>query len=174
MASIKKGEFIEVEYTGRIKEDNLIFDTTNEKLAKEAGMNAPNMTYGPVIVCLGEGQLLKGLENQLEGKETEKEYTFTISPEDGFGKKDAKLIRMVPINVFKKQNIMPQPGMQVNIDGLIGIIKTAAGGRCLVDLNHPLSGRELNYTIKVNKIITDNKEKIKSRSEEHTSELQSH
>ncbi|MCH8980513.1 hypothetical protein IH922_00675 [candidate division KSB1 bacterium] len=50
--------------------------------------------------------------------------------------------------------------MQINIDGMMGIIKTAGGGRCLVDFNHPLSGKEVTYTIKVNKIITDDKEKL--------------
>ena len=162
MTKVSKGDFIEVEYTGRLKEDNLVFDTTEESIAKEAGIHSENMTYGPVIICLGERQLLEGLEEELDGKEEGKEYTIELAPEKGFGKKDAKLIRMIPFNSFKKQNIMPQPGMQVNIDGLMGIIKTAAGGRCLVDFNHPLAGKEVVYTIKVNKIVTDDKEKIKS------------
>jgi len=162
MPTIKKKDFIEVEYTGKTKEENIIFDTTDEKTAKEADIHAEGMNYGPVIICLGEQQLIQGLEEELEGKETEKEYTIELSPEKGFGKKDAKLIRMIPFSTFKKQQIMPQPGMQINIDGVIGTIKTAAGGRCLVDFNHPLSGRELIYTIKVNRLITDDKEKIKA------------
>ncbi len=36
------------------------------------------MTYGPVVVCIGEGQLLKGLEDELEGKEIGKEYTIEL------------------------------------------------------------------------------------------------
>ena len=34
MTLIKKHDFVEIEYTGRIKEDNAIFDTTEEKIAK--------------------------------------------------------------------------------------------------------------------------------------------
>jgi len=162
MPNIKEKDFVEVEYTGRIKEDNLVFDTTDEAIAKEAGIRSPNMTYGPVIVCLGQGQLLAGLEKALEGKETGKEYTIDLAPEDAFGKKDAKLIRMIPFSAFKKQNIMPEPGMQINMDGVMGIIKTASGGRCLVDFNHPLSGKDLVYTIKINRVVADDKEKIKS------------
>ncbi|MBR9692252.1 peptidylprolyl isomerase [Candidatus Woesearchaeota archaeon] len=166
MVKISKGDFIEVEYTGRTKEENFVFDTTDEAIAKEADIHSPDMNYGPVVICLGQKQLLPGLEKELEGKEFEEgkpgEYTIELQPEDGFGKKDAKLIKMIPFAAFKKQNIMPEPGMQVNIDGLMGIIKTAAGGRCLVDFNHPLSGREIVYTVKVNKIVTDDKEKIKS------------
>jgi len=161
MATIKKGDFIEIEYTGRVKEGNIIFDTTDEKTAKENGLYSKGASYGPVVVCLGQEQLLKGLEEELEGKETGKEYTIELPPERAFGKKNAKLIRMIPYSVFKKQGIEPQPGLQVNVDGMIGVIKTA-GGRCLVDFNNPLSGRDIVYQIKVNKIITDDKEKISS------------
>ena len=59
------------------------------------------MKYGPIIVCLGEGQLLKGLEKELEGKEIGKEYTIELTPENALGKKDAKLIRLIPVSVFK-------------------------------------------------------------------------
>lgn len=163
MTKISKKDFIEVEYTGRLKEEeNLVFDTTDEKLAKETGLHNPNMKYGPAVVCVGEGQLLPGLEEEIEGKEVGKEYTFDLIPEKAFGKKDASLIKMIPFNTFKKQGIMPEPGMQVNVDNMMGIIKTAAGGRCLVDFNHPLSGKEVVYTIKVDKVVTDDKVKVNS------------
>ena len=159
--AIKKKDFIEVEYTGKLKEENLVFDTTDEKKAKEMGIHSKQQSYGPIVICLGEGQILPGLEKEIEGKEPG-EYTVDLQPEDAFGKKDAKLIKMIPASAFRRQNINPEPGMQVNIDGMMGIIKTAAGGRCLVDFNHPLSGKEVSYTIKVTKIITDDKEKAKS------------
>jgi FKBP-type peptidyl-prolyl cis-trans isomerase SlyD len=53
------------------------------------------------------------------------------------------------------------PGMQLNIDGVVGTVKIASGGRTLVDFNHPLAGKELSYKIKINKKITDDKEKLK-------------
>jgi len=52
------------------------------------------------------------------------------------------------------------PGMQLNIDGVVGTIKTVSGGRTLVDFNHPLAGKELLYKVKVNKKIIDDKEKL--------------
>ncbi len=162
MTKIKKGDFVEVEYTGTVKEDNIVFDTTDEKIAKENDIHSPKMEYGPIVVCLGEGQLLKGLEEEIEGNETGKEYTVELTPEKAFGKKDAKLIKMIPHSVFRKQNIQAQPGLQVNIDGMLGVIRNVGGGRCLVDFNHPLSGKELIYKIKINKIITDDKLKIES------------
>ena len=156
---MKKGDFVEVEYTGRLKEEGYVFDTTDEKTAKEAGIFQQGMKFGSVIVCLGEGQLLEGLERKLEGKDVG-EFEFELSAEEGFGKKDAKLIKMIPASVFRKQGINPEQGLQVNVDGLVGVIKTAAGGRCLVDFNHPLSSKELVYKVKVNRIVEDDKEKL--------------
>lgn len=160
MEKISKRDFIEIEYTGKLKEENVIFDTTDENVAKENKLES-HTGYGPVIVCVGEEQLLKGLDKNIEGKEVGKEYDIDIKPEDAFGNKNAKLIQLIPTNKFKQQNIQPMPGMQLNIDGMVGTVKTVSGGRTLVDFNHPLAGKELLYKVKINKKITDDKEKLK-------------
>ncbi len=159
--TLKEKDFIEVEYTGRLKGDDLVFDTTDEKTAKDAGIHSPQTTYGPVIVCLGQGHLLRGLEKGLIGKDLG-EYKIEVSPEDGFGKKSAKLIQLIPTRKFTGQEIMPQVGLQVEVDGQMGIIKTVSGGRTLVDFNHPLSGKELTYDIKAIKVVTDPVQKLKA------------
>ena len=159
---IKIKDFVEVEYTGTIKEDNLIFDTTDEQLAKDNNLFNENMAYGPVVICLGEGQVLKGLDDELISKEAEKEYTIELSAEKAFGKKDPKLIQLIPTSKFSQQKIRPMPGLQLNIDGLLGIVKTVSGGRTLVDFNHPLAGKDVVYKVKINRIVTDDLEKVKA------------
>jgi FKBP-type peptidyl-prolyl cis-trans isomerase SlyD len=156
---IEKGDFVEIEYTGKIKDDNTVFDTTDEKIAKENNLHGHE--YGPAIICIGQEQVLKGIDDNLLGKEVGKEYGMDIKPEDAFGSKDSKLIQLIRAGKFKQQNIQPMPGLQVNIDGMVGTIKTAGGGRTLVDFNHPLAGRELSYVVKVNKKILDDAEKLK-------------
>ncbi|MEK6869592.1 MAG: peptidylprolyl isomerase [Nanoarchaeota archaeon] len=158
METVKKRDFVEIEYTGRIKEDNIIFDTTDEKVAKENNLHGHD--FSPAIICIGEEQVLKGIDKNLEGKDVGKEYEFDIKPEDAFGKKNAKLIQLIPTAKFKQQNIQPMPGMQLNIDGMVGTVKTVSGGRTLVDFNHPLAGKELSYKVMINKKITGNKEKL--------------
>jgi FKBP-type peptidyl-prolyl cis-trans isomerase SlyD len=85
-----------------------------------------------------------------------------LSPEQAFGKKSAQLLKLISLNAFKKGKVMPEVGMQVEVDGQMGIVKTVTGGRVVVDFNHPLASKELEYTIKANKIITDDSEKIQS------------
>lgn len=159
---IKEKDFIELEYTGKIKEDNLIFDTTNKETAKKNNLFDEKAEYSPIVICVGQGQIIKGLDKALVGKETQKQYTIEIKAEEAYGKKNIKLIQLISTSKFQKQNIQPMPGLQVNIDGMLGIIKTVSGGRTLVDFNHPLAGKDLVYDIKINKIISEDKEKIES------------
>ncbi len=161
MAKIKKQDIIELEYTGKLK-DGTVFDTTLKEVAEKNNINAESSEFSSITICIGEGQLPKGLEEELVDKEEGKEYTFELSPEQAFGRKNPKLLRMIPLSAFKKQQFNPMPGMQVNIDGTIGTIITVTGGRTIVDFNHPLASRDVVYTVKINKILTDAKEKIAS------------
>lgn len=167
MAIIKKNDFVEIEYTGKLKESNAVFDTTQEKVAKENDLYDKNADYSPLVICVGENHILNGLEEQMIGKETGKEYTFDVGSGNAFGRKDPKLIQLVPANKFRQQNIQPFPGLQLNIDGVFGVVKTVSGGRCLVDFNHPLAGKDLVYNVKINKIVDDAKEKLKSLLKMH-------
>ncbi len=160
MVQIRKKDFVEIEYTGRTKDDNSVFDTTDEATAKQNELQDAN--YGPVVICIGENQILPGLDKQLEKKEVGREYKIELKPEDAFGKKDAKLIQLVQTSKFLKQNVQPMPGLQVNIDGMMATIKTVSGGRTLVDFNHPLAGKELVYEVRLNKIVSDDKKKLES------------
>jgi FKBP-type peptidyl-prolyl cis-trans isomerase 2 len=160
MTMVKKQDFIEIDYTARIKDDNQVFDTTQEQIAKDNGLGEKNAEYKPVVICVGESHILKGVEEHLVGKEIGKEYTIELAPENAFGKKDTKLIQMVPTSKFRQQKIQPVPGLQLNIDGVFGIIKTVSGGRCMVDFNHPLSGKDLVYTVKLNKLVEEDKSKL--------------
>lgn len=158
---IKKHDFIEIEYTGKIKGTDQIFDLTSEKLAKEKKLFNANIGYGPKIICVGEKFIVPGLDKRLIGKEIKK-YNLEIPSEEAFGKKDPKLIRLVSTSKFKDQKIRPFPGLQINIDGFIGVIRTVSGGRTTIDFNHPLAGRDLIYEIKINKIIKDTKTQLNS------------
>ena len=161
MAKIKKNDFVEVDFTGKIKETKEVFDTTSKKVALENNLS-DKADYKPVIICVGQGHIFRNIENILIGKEAGRKYKVELKPEEAFGKKDAKMITLVPTSVFRKQNINPVPGLGVNINNQFGVIRTVTGGRCMVDFNHPLSGKELSYDIKARKIVKDSVEKVKA------------
>lgn len=157
--TLNTGDFVELDYTGKMAEDNAVFDTTVEDTAKENDIHNPKGRYGPVKICIGKNHVIAGLDRNIAGKETGRTYKFRIPPEEGFGQKNPKLIRLVATGKFRQQGINPAPGLQVNLDGVLGMIKTVSGGRTIVDFNHPLSGKELEYEVSLKKLITDPKEK---------------
>ena len=156
----KKHDFIEIGYVARIKENNQIVDLTDEKTAKENNIYNSNFKYKPLILCIGQGHVIQGLDEDLENKEIDKEYEVEVKPEKAFGKKDPKLLKLVNTNKLRKQNINPFPGLHIALDNYLGIIKSVTGGRTLVDFNHPLAGKNIIYKYKINKIVTDDKEKL--------------
>ncbi len=158
---IKKGDFIELDYVGRLKDDKVIFDTTMQEMAKTSPNYNPDYKYGPIIVCIGETHLIQGLEDSLIGKEPGK-YTFEIKAENGFGKKDAKLLKLLPLKLFTKEKIQPFVGLDVNIDDQVGIVRSVSGGRVIVDFNHPLASKDLVYDVDVKRFVTDPIEQVKS------------
>ena len=157
--AIKKNDFIEIEYTATVKETGEVFDTTSEKVATDNNIYQEGQKFGAAVVCVGHDHVLKGLDEELIGKEPGKEHEVSLSAENAFGKKSAKLVQLIATNKFVKEGITPHPGLQVNVDGMFGIVKTVAGGRTMVDFNHPLSGKDVVYKVKVNKLVTDTLEK---------------
>ncbi|MGM5480294.1 MAG: FKBP-type peptidyl-prolyl cis-trans isomerase [Nanobdellota archaeon] len=158
--TIQKGDFIELDYTGKVHDDeNMVFDTTVESVAKKEEIYSEKTTYKPTLAIVGEGHLIQGLDKRLEGIETGT-HTFEIPAEEAFGKKDAKKLQLVPAKVFRKQNIRPMVGLQVNVDDEIGVIRSVSGGRIIVDFNHPLSSKDVVYDVDIKRIITDNKERL--------------
>ncbi|MBU2104176.1 MAG: FKBP-type peptidyl-prolyl cis-trans isomerase, partial [Nanoarchaeota archaeon] len=151
----------EIEYTGSANEQ--IFDTTDPEKAKEIGIETK---VKPIIISVGNDMVVKGFDQELIGKETEKSYSIHLTPENAFGKRNPKLIQMIPLKVFKEHKTQaPLPGTMFQFDGKIGKVLTASGGRVIVDFNNPLAGREVEYKIKVLRKIDDIDEKIKSLNE---------
>lgn len=158
---IKEHDFVEIEYTGKLSEGT-VFDTTSEKVAKDNNFKNHNRTFEPAIICVGEHQVLPGLDEALVEKELGKEYTITIPAEKAFGKRDVKKMRIVPIAEFKKHNVQPRPGLQIDLDGEMGLITRVASGRIIVNFNHPLAGKDVTYSFKVHRKITNHQEQIVS------------
>ncbi len=156
---IKLNDFIEIDYTGKLT-DGTVFDTTNENVAKDKHLPTQNHKYKPAVICVGERQIIPGLDVQLVEKELGKEYTTTLPPEKAFGKRDIKQIKIVPMDVFRQHNVQPRPGLQVDFDGEMGIVTRVSGGRVMVNFNHPLAGKEVVYTYKALRKVTDQKEKV--------------
>src|SRR3989338_5448564 len=156
---IQHHDFIELDYTGSLPEE-VVFDTTVRSVAQQNGIFSDKAAYGPVIICVGEQQILPGLDAQLVGKEIGREYTIVLAPEAAFGKREVKKMKIVPSSTFQEHKVQPHPGLQIDMDGERGIVTRVAGGRVMVNFNHPLAGKEVQYTFTIHRKIIQKQEQI--------------
>lgn len=153
-------DFVKILYTGRVK-DGAVFDTTSEEVAKKEGVYDEKRIYHPMPVILGEKQVIDGLEDALKDMKVGEQKTVEIPPEKAFGQRDANLVRLISLKIFKKQNITPIPGMPVELDGRTARIQTVAGGRVRVDFNSDLAGKTVVYDIRLESKAESSEDKIK-------------
>lgn len=161
--AIKEKDMVILNYTGRTKDEGQIFDTTDLKTAQENGLmneRTTEETFEAATVCVGMGEILKGIDKSLVGKD-KGQYTTEIGSEDAFGVKTSKLVQLIPMSKFRKEKMRPFPGMEVMVDDGYGIVRTVSGGRVIVDFNHPFASKDVIYDVDVLEVITDDLEKIK-------------
>jgi len=160
--AIPRNSFVLIEYELRIKDTGELVDTTSEELAKKEGKYDPDKVYEPLLVIVGEGRVLKGLEEHIEKEgEVGKEFTIEIPPEKAYGPRDPKKVKILSYRELARRGIVPEVGKTIEIDGQVGIVKSVSGGRVLVDFNHPLAGKTFVCKYKIIKIIEDEAEKVK-------------
>ena len=116
---LNKKDFIEIEFTGMVKNGEIFDSTIKEDLEKlHYGHDHP-IESKPFVFCLGEHMFLDSLDSFLIGKDIGK-YEIELNPEQAFGKRDSALVQMIPIKFFKEHNMNPVPGAMFNFDGKIG------------------------------------------------------
>lgn len=117
-----------------------------------------NFDDEPMTVLLGQGEMAEGLELALIGLRAGDEQTIDIGPDLAFGYVDETLFRALPRSDF-------DPAMEleagliiefVNEDGdsLPGTIIDFDDDQVQVDLNHPLAGQTVRYSVKI--VAVDN------------------
>lgn len=156
-------DIVRVSFTGRVKDTGRVFDTTHAEIAKKAGIFNEHLTYGPTPMVLGENRLIPGLEQALSKMKSGEEKTVVIHPKDAFGEREPELVKLVPLNVFKANGVNPVPGLVVILENnLPGRVQSVSGGRVRVDFNHELASKTLEYDLKIDEKVTDEKEKVRA------------
>ena len=156
--TVKNGDFIRIDYTESV--EGQVIAATDKDVATEKGIFSEETVYGPHLIVIGAGQLVKGFEEDLIGKEIGYSGKVEIPPEGAFGLRDPKKVEIVPINRFKEQK--PVPGMRVGIENKVGTVTRVFGRKVSVDFNHPLADRTIVYEYKINEFIEDRQEKLKA------------
>jgi FKBP-type peptidyl-prolyl cis-trans isomerase 2 len=156
------GDFVLVEYTGKALGKGAVFDTTDREEAKTHGIFDEKAAYGPKLIVIGRGQVIRGLEDELRSMGEGEERVVRLQPEKAFGARDRGLLRVMPLMEFVKGGITPVLGMAVLLDGRKAVVKSVTSGRVMVDFNHPMAGEEVEYRVRLKEVIRDGEGKVKA------------
>ena len=157
-----KGDFVLLNYSAKVKETSEVFDTTFEETAKKEQLYKEGEIYEPKLIVVGEGWVLKPLDEALLTMKLGKTQIVEISPEKAFGQRDPEKVKRVPLKHLISKGKNPVIGMRVEYNGKMASVRSIGAGRVLLDFNPPLAGKTLIYEAIVDKKIRAKKEKIKA------------
>ena len=126
--------------------------TFNFSLALEDGhIIDSNFESSPARFLLGDGSLLPGFEEVLEGLVAGSEAQFLVPPEKAFGQHNPQNVQLIKRSLFDQDEL--QPGLVIsfqNGDGeLPGVVQSLTEEEVMVDFNHPLAGQSIVFTVKI-------------------------
>ncbi len=142
MTEVKNGDVVRIHYTGKLDDGT--------EFGSSAGQD-------PLELRVGAGQIIPGLDRQIEGMTVGEKETVTIPVEEGYGERDERQIEVVP-----RSSIPDTIELQVG-----GVLQAqTADGRAIqltvtdfddtqvtVDANHPLAGQQLTFDVEVVEIV---------------------
>lgn len=110
---------------------------------------------GPLYYIQGIGNLIPGLEKELEGKKAGDNIKVKIEPKDGYGERNDSLCQEVPRTQFESTEAL-EIGMQFEVETeqgeLVVSVTKIDGENVTVDGNHPLAGVELHFDVTIKEI----------------------
>lgn len=113
----------------------------------------------PLYYLHGNGNLIIGMEEGLEGKSKGDKFQLKIAPAKGYGEKDPDMIQKVPRSAFGGQDVKPGMKFSTNQGGVVTVTEVGLEN-VTVDANHELAGVELNFEVEVMEVRNASDEEI--------------
>jgi peptidylprolyl isomerase len=135
---IKQGDEVKVHYTGKL-DDGTVFDSSQGR--------------EPISFKVGEGQVIPGFENAVEGMEVGESKTVTIPSEQAYGPRREDMVVTVEKDKFP-DGVDPEEGQRFQVGSSEGqsvpaVVTDVSGEEVTLDANSPLAGQDLTFEIEV-------------------------
>ncbi|WP_048308831.1 peptidylprolyl isomerase [Halomonas sp. PR-M31] len=117
----------------------------------------------PLTYLHGSGNIIPGLEKELEGRQDGDKLQVTVTPEEGYGENQPALVQEVPRDSFQGvESIEPGMQFQAQTQGgpLMVTVTKVEGDTVTVDGNHPLAGQKLNFDVEISEVRDATQEEV--------------
>ncbi|MBR2306127.1 MAG: peptidylprolyl isomerase [Fibrobacter sp.] len=106
----------------------------------------------PLQYIQGAHMIVVGLENAMVGHEVGDKFDVKVIPSEGYGEYDERMTQEVPMDAFQGVEKV-EAGMMFYAQTPMGPmpirVKSVAGDKAVIDANHELAGKNLNFAIEV-------------------------
>lgn len=152
---VEPGKTVTFDYAAGFTNGTL-FDTSIEDAAKKAGIYDPNRPYQPVVLKYGSDPILPGYAEALLGMKEGEVKNIIIPPGKAYGVLRENSTIVIPKNKIEAQGEL-KVGSAITIIGpsnqqVLVYIKQIGEENATLDLNHPLAGQFIQFSVVVRKI----------------------
>lgn len=151
--TITDDDSVTIEYVGRLT-DGTVFDTSDEALAREAGLaeENPEREFEPLTIQIGDDKVIAGLQEALLGMEEGETELVQIPPERAYGEYREDRVGEYDREAFEEMlgGREATEGVEVETEeGLPGEVVDVGPETVTVDFNHELAGETLAFEIEI-------------------------
>jgi len=138
MTQAKPGDTLHVHYTGKL-DDGTVFDSSEGR--------------DPLAFELGAGQIIPGLDAGVAGMEVGEKRSVRVEPAEAYGEHEPERVQAVD-RAGVPDNIPTDPGTQLQVQTQDGqtlnvTVVEADDQQVVLDANHPLAGKALNFDVEL-------------------------
>lgn len=118
----------------------------------------------PLTYLHGEGQIVPGLERELEGLGVGDARKVVVPPAEGYGDRNPQGLQPVERKAFP-DDVKLEAGLELSAVGPDGevvpfVVHEVKGDTVVVDLNHPLAGKTLHFDVTIREVRTPTAEEL--------------
>jgi len=148
--SITAGDRVTLDYVGRFT-DGTVFATSRADVAREHDLVEDPSGVSPLSFTVGNGEVIRGLDEAVVGMGPEESKTVTVPPEDAYGEYEDDWVRKYDPETFEAMvGRPPEIGLHVEAQkGLHGDVTAISPEAVEVDFNHELAGKTLVFEMDV-------------------------
>jgi FKBP-type peptidyl-prolyl cis-trans isomerase SlyD len=111
-----------------------------------------NVNKEPLEFTFGTGQIIPGLESRIADMSEGEEASIVVPANEAYGEYNEEAIQKLPKEQF--DGIELSAGLQLQGQGPDGnpiqvVVKEILDNEVVIDFNHPLAGKELNFNINI-------------------------
>ena len=145
MSAIKNGDKVSVHYRGTL-DDGTEFDNSYDR--------GETLTFE-----VGVGQMIKGFDAGVVGMAVGETKSIKITADEAYGQRQTEAVQSIPKTSFP-ENFQFIIGQQVqgtgpNGENISAVLISEEEDTATLDFNHPLAGKDLNFSVELVEILND-------------------